>query len=236
MIRAWIVPCLALLTVVAARGQESQGKQQDDPLRQVPSKTEMQKTARRMPGRDSGIVADNLDRVAATANQILEILNQDAGLMVELKRTLAEDAGASGQILEESDLSESAVNQRLVEDLHSRVLATRLLQRYGYLLPRVNPDSDIAAEHNLQMRARAQQLERTALSTVHTRKRWRSLRRSATLRSTALSTARIQKCCRSLRGLNWTWQKLTGRRRGNQCRPRWRSALIMACLRKHRIP
>ena len=85
MIRAWIVPCLALLTVVAARGQESQGKQQDDPLRQVPSKTEMQKTARRMPGRDSGIVADNLDRVAATANQILEILNQDAGLMVELK-------------------------------------------------------------------------------------------------------------------------------------------------------
>src|SRR6266567_5671804 len=164
MIRAWIVPCLALLTVVAARGQESQGKQQDDPLRQVPSKTEMQKTARRMPGRDSGIVADNLDRVAATANQILEILNQDAGLMVELKRTLAEDAGASGQILEESDLSESAVNQRLVEDLHSRVLATRLLQRYGYLLPRVNPDSDIAADHNLQMRARAQQLERDSES------------------------------------------------------------------------
>jgi polysaccharide biosynthesis/export protein len=112
--------------------------------------------------RGDGIVADNLDRVAATAEQILEVVNRDAGLMVELKRAIAQEAGESGQLLEESDLSESAVAERLHEDLRTRVLATRLLQRYGYLLPKVNPDSDLAAEHNLTMRARAQQLEQAS--------------------------------------------------------------------------
>src|SRR5262249_19883821 len=61
------------------------------------------------PPRRGDIVADNLDRVAATTEQILEILNRDAGLMVELKRWIAEDAGESGQVLEESDLTNSAV-------------------------------------------------------------------------------------------------------------------------------
>lgn len=106
------------------------------------------------------IVADNLNRVAATADQILEVLNKDAGLMVEFKRLVAQDAGASGQILEESDLSDSAITERLREELRARVLATRLVQRYGYLLPKLNPDSELAAERNLQLRARAQELER----------------------------------------------------------------------------
>src|SRR5712692_5916182 len=133
--------CFAMfLSLGAARGQQSPSQQ----------------------GSGEGIVADNLDRVAATAEQILDVLNRDAGLMVELKRAIAQDAGESGQILEESDLSDGAVTERLREDLRTRVLATRLLQRYGYLLPKVNPDSELAAEHNLRMRARAQQLERAS--------------------------------------------------------------------------
>src|SRR5712692_8586996 len=131
--------CFAMfLSLGAARGQQSPSQQ----------------------GSGEGIVADNLDRVAATAEQILDVLNRDAGLMVELKRAIAQDAGESGQILEESDLSDGAVTERLREDLRTRVLATRLLQRYGYLLPKVNPDSELAAEHNLRMRA--QQLERAS--------------------------------------------------------------------------
>lgn len=110
----------------------------------------------------AGIVADNLDRVAATPEQIFEVLNKDAGLLVEFKRLLAEDAGNSGQILEEEDLKEGAVNERLRQDLRIRVLATRLLQRYGYLLPKINPDSELAAEHNLAMRERAARVERAA--------------------------------------------------------------------------
>src|SRR5712692_8258178 len=108
------------------------------------------------------IISDNLDRVAASADQILEVLNREGGLMVELKRLLAQDAGASGQILEEADLTDGAVAERLRSDLRARVLATRLLQRYGYLVPRLNPDSDLGAEQRLVRQERAQMLARAA--------------------------------------------------------------------------
>jgi polysaccharide biosynthesis/export protein len=108
------------------------------------------------------IISDNLDRVAASADQILEVVNKEPGLMVELKRLLAQDAGVSGQILEESDLTDVAVAERLRSDLRARVLATRLLQRYGYLVPRLNPDSDLEAEQKLVRQERAQMLARAA--------------------------------------------------------------------------
>ncbi|GAC1701346.1 MAG: hypothetical protein NVS9B4_04470 [Candidatus Acidiferrum sp.] len=100
------------------------------------------------------IVSENLDRVSASAEQIIETLSKDAGLMVEFKRLVAQDAGASGQIMEEEDITDASINARLHEDLHIRVLATHLLQRFGYLLPHFNPGSDAATEHDLQQRAR----------------------------------------------------------------------------------
>src|SRR5438094_9591371 len=119
-------------------------------------------TPARVPLHSPDIISDNLDRVAASADQILEVINKEAGLMVELKRLLAQDAGVSGQILEESDLTDVAVAERLRSDLRARVLATRLLQRYGYLVPRVNPDSDLEAEQKLVRQERAEILARTA--------------------------------------------------------------------------
>jgi hypothetical protein len=101
------------------------------------------------------LATDNLDHVAATVDQLLEFLKRDAGLMVEFKRLLARDAGAAGQLLDETDLTDAAVIERLNEDLRARVLATHLLQRYGYLQPRVNPDSDLAAEHSFVLQDRA---------------------------------------------------------------------------------
>jgi polysaccharide export outer membrane protein len=154
----FLLCCAIVLSLGTVHAQPSPSQQGSDDGEQTAGGPGGRKSAARAPLR-SGIVADNLDRVAATAEQILEVVNRDAGLMVELKRAMAQDAGESGQILEESDLSENAVTERLHEDLRTRVLATRLLQRYGYLLPKVNPDSELAAEHNLRMRARAQQLE-----------------------------------------------------------------------------
>jgi len=119
-------------------------------------------TPSRVPLHSPDIISDNLDRVAASADQILEVLNKEAGLMVELKRLLAQDAGVSGQILEESDLTDVAVAERLRSELRARVLATRLLQRYGYLVPRLNPDSDLDAEQKLVRQERAQVLARAA--------------------------------------------------------------------------
>lgn len=119
-------------------------------------------TPSHMSSRSRDIISDNLDRVAASADQILEVVNKEAGLMVELKRLLAQDAGVSGQILEESDLTDVAVAERLRSDLRARVLATRLLQRYGYLVPRLNPDSDLEAEQKLVRQERTQILARAA--------------------------------------------------------------------------
>jgi polysaccharide export outer membrane protein len=119
-------------------------------------------TPARVPLHSPDIISDNLDRAAASADQILEVLNREAGLMVEMKRLLAQEAGASGQILEEGDLTDGAVGDRLRSDLRARVLATRLLQRYGYLVPRVNPDSDLGAEQRLVRQERAQMLARAA--------------------------------------------------------------------------
>jgi len=131
-----------------AAGSESGGRQET-------RKQSEQYTVNRGARPAADMVADNLDRVAATAPQILELLNKDAGLMVEFKKLLAQDAGAAGQILDDSDLSDLAVMQRLNEDLRARVLATRLLQRYGYLLPKVNPNSDLGEERSLVLQDRA---------------------------------------------------------------------------------
>lgn len=117
-------------------------------------------------GTSRDIVSDNLERVAATADQILQILSKDAGLMVEFKRNLAQDAGADGQILDESDFTDDAISERLRADLQWRVLATRLLRRYGYLVPKVNPESDLAAEHNLALQERANAIARAAERSV----------------------------------------------------------------------
>lgn len=116
---------------------------------------EVRQSADRDTKASTDLVTDNLDCVAASADQILELLNKDAGLTVEFKRLLAQDAGADGQILEEGDLTDEAVHEKLNTDLRARVLATRLLRRYGYLLPKVNPDSELAAERNLILQDRA---------------------------------------------------------------------------------
>ena len=59
---------------------------------------------------------------------------------------MAKDAADRGQILEESDLEDSAIMLRLGQDQKFRAAATRLLQSYGYLLPKVNLDSELGRE------------------------------------------------------------------------------------------
>jgi len=135
------------------------------PQRQAPASAGQSsgaETPAHIPLHSQDIISDNLDRVAASVDQILAVINTEAGLMVELKRLLAQDAGAIGQILEEADLTDVAVAERLRSDLRARVLATRLLQRYGYLVPRLNPDSDLGAEQRLVRQERAQMLARAA--------------------------------------------------------------------------
>jgi len=106
----------------------------------------------------SGLASENLSNVAASALEIEAILRKDRGLFIELKRWVARDGADHGQIVRDADLEDAAVFQRLEADVKLRSVATALLQRYGYLLPQINPDSPMAKEQELLMQERVKWL------------------------------------------------------------------------------
>ncbi len=130
------------------------------------------------------LTQENLGRVAASAIQIRSVLVKDEGLMVELKRWVAKEATDSGRIVEDSNLTDQAIFERLEQDIAFRSVATRLLQRYGYLIPTPNPDSDFAKEKELVLKERARRLvqieSQEDTESVRPQKNDRDLERTAT--------------------------------------------------------
>src|ERR1022692_2104016 len=106
----------------------------------------------------SELAKENNSRVAASSAQIKSVLALDAGLLVELKRWVAKDATDNGQVVEDRNLSDDAIFDRLDRDVAFRAVATRLLQRYGYLMPTPNPESSYAKEEDLVLKERARRL------------------------------------------------------------------------------
>jgi protein involved in polysaccharide export with SLBB domain len=106
----------------------------------------------------SELARDNLDQVGASVSQLKTVLLQDTGLMVELKRWIAKEASDNGQILTEDDLTDTAVYQRLTDDVKFRSTATRMVQKYGYLRPSINPDSDLAKQQDFVLKERAKKM------------------------------------------------------------------------------
>lgn len=106
----------------------------------------------------SSLAQDNLSRVAASAAQIRIVLTKDAGILVELKSWVAKEATDNGQVVDDAALSDSAIFDRLEWDVKFRSIATRLVQRYGYLLPSVNPESDAGKQNELVLKERARRL------------------------------------------------------------------------------
>ena len=114
------------------------------------------------PAAQPDLSVQNLNRVAAAAWQIEQVLRKDPGLLVELKRWVAKEATDRGQIVEDNDLVDQAVFDRLTRDLEFRAVATRLLQRYGYLIPQINPESDAAKQNDLVRQERARLIAKGA--------------------------------------------------------------------------
>lgn len=106
----------------------------------------------------SALEKENLSRVAASPAQLREVLVKDPGLMVELKRWIAKEATDNGQIVSDESLTDDAVYDRLTNDVSFRSVATRLVQRYGYLLPGVNPDSEMGKEQELLIKERVRRI------------------------------------------------------------------------------
>ena len=111
-------------------------------------------TQRSTPRPSSDLGRDNLSRVAASATELKAVLIKDSGLMVELKRWVAKDATDHGQIVSDSDLSNDAIFERLETDSQFRSVATGIVQEYGYLQPKVNPDSELGQERALLIQER----------------------------------------------------------------------------------
>jgi polysaccharide export outer membrane protein len=120
---------------------------------------------RQAPPPASDLERANMGLVAASAADIKTVLAQDTGLLVELKRWVAKDATDHGQIIGEADLTNDAIFNRLETDVQFRSVATLLLQRYGYLVPKINPESAAGKEQELLIAERvkwlAQQEEET---------------------------------------------------------------------------
>jgi len=117
--------------------------------------TQSQQNSPARPSRPTDLARENLGLVAASATEISTVLQQDPGLMVDLKEWIAQDATNQGQVLAETDLTDLAVMDRLQTDSHLRAVATGLLRKFGYLRPHVNPDSPMAKEQDLVIQERA---------------------------------------------------------------------------------
>src|SRR3984893_2854869 len=109
---------------------------------------------RRLP-RPSDLANENFQHLAASPRHIQAVLLKDTGLLVELKRLAIKEATDNGQIVEDASLTDQAIFDRLEQDIKFRSLATRLLQRYGYLLPSFTPDSELAKQRDLILKERA---------------------------------------------------------------------------------
>jgi polysaccharide export outer membrane protein len=141
---------LVLTTVVALMPALGARAQQENDRRPEARGTASVRTVE-----GSDLAKDNLRRVAASSAQIQSVLSRDPGILVELKTWVAKEATDNGQVVDDSMLTDQAIFDRLDHDIEFRSIATRLVQRYGYLLPAVNPDSAVGKQQELVLKERA---------------------------------------------------------------------------------
>jgi polysaccharide biosynthesis/export protein len=144
--------------------------------------------------RSSDLAVRNLNRVSASVAELKVILAGDPGLMVELKRLYAKDASDHGQIVTDSDLTDSAMYERLEKDVPFRSAATLLVQKYGYLVPKLNPESEMAREEELLVQ------ERTKWIAQHAEQERARDQQNALERASAPCTAGSQQDPRAMLG------------------------------------
>jgi protein involved in polysaccharide export with SLBB domain len=146
-IRAFFAFLIVLLTLALGVPAQQPAKRADRPDLPANSASDI-----------SDLTKENFDRVAASPILLKDVLIADPGLMVELKRWIAKQASDNGQFVTDEDLTDAAVFDRLTSDVKFRSVATRLVQRYGYLLPNVNPGSGLGKEQDILLKERARRL------------------------------------------------------------------------------
>jgi protein involved in polysaccharide export with SLBB domain len=74
--------------------------------------------------------------VSLSAAAIIEILRQEPGLLLEVKKLLVRKAYEQGRLLDPADLTDEALFQLLREDDNIRVLATQEIEKREYVRPK----------------------------------------------------------------------------------------------------
>jgi len=150
----------------------------------------------------SELTAQNYDRVAATVPQIREVLLADPGVMVELKRWVAQETSDNGQLISDADLTDQAIFDRLTIDSRFRSVATRLVRQYGYLKPRLNPMSDEAKQQDLVLKERAKKIvEIEAQQDAAALEDWKETRKMERVVAQQVNTRRSQSMGRIIDGV-----------------------------------
>src|SRR5690349_17244879 len=72
-------------------------------------------------------------KVALSADKIIDLLRQEPGLLLEAKRVLVRKAYEQGRILDPDDLTDEALFQLLREEQNIRVLVTREIEDRAYI-------------------------------------------------------------------------------------------------------
>ncbi len=140
---------------------------------------------------NSDLALQNHGRVGASATEIKAILVNNAGLLVELKHWVAKDATEHGQIVSDSDLTDDAILTRLETDVEFRSVATSLVQRYGYLIPKLNPDSELGRERELLVQERTKWLAQDQEASITQARQ----RESQTARGVGPCDPRLENVC-----------------------------------------
>jgi len=83
--------------------------------------------------RQSRAQQEAAQQVSLSADNIIEILEKEPGLVLQVKKLLVQEAFEQGQLVDSKDLSDQAVFRSLREDEKGRILATREIEARGYI-------------------------------------------------------------------------------------------------------
>lgn len=94
------------------------------------------------------------ERVSLSADRILDILQQEPGLLLQVKKMLVRKAFEQGRLLDPADLTDEALFRLVREDENIRILATREIEDRSYIRAKptkeeIEKERDLAAEKGL---------------------------------------------------------------------------------------
>ena len=94
------------------------------------------------------------ERVSLSADRILDILQQEPGLLLQVKKMLVRKAFEQGRLLDPADLTDEALFRLVREDENIRILATREIEDRSYIRAKptkeeIERERDLAAQKGL---------------------------------------------------------------------------------------